>query len=136
MGFPIRYVRRETDAASDRKCFVSIFALSRTLSNPSNRKFRERSGLGYQSRCRRDRGGELIQIDRSVDRRFDKPGPMRTPIVYRVGMLRYPPFRGRRLGTCFSRPGICRRMNAPNMGTVKAVSPWRWLQTIPLSISC
>lgn len=32
---------------------------------------------------------------------------------------------GRRLGSCFSRLGICRFMNSLKSGTVKAVSPWR-----------
>jgi hypothetical protein len=34
-----------------------------------------------------------------------------------------------------SSPGIMRRMNSSNNGTVKAVSPWLGLQTMPLAIS-
>ena len=34
-----------------------------------------------------------------------------------------------------SSPGMIRRMNSSNMGTVKAVSPWLGLQIMPLLIS-
>ena len=42
----------------------------------------------------------------------------------------------RHLGSGFSSLGIRRIINLLNKGAVKAVSPWRWLQTRPLLINC
>jgi hypothetical protein len=44
--------------------------------------------------------------------------------------------RGATLAYAFqSSPGMIRRMNSSNMGTVKAVSPWLGLQIMPLAIN-
>lgn len=40
----------------------------------------------------------------------------------------------RRCGTCGTSSGICRFMKPSKRGTVNAVSPWRWLQTMPFVI--
>ncbi len=42
----------------------------------------------------------------------------------------------RRFGLCFSSEGIWRFMKESNSGTVNEVSPYRWLQIMPLSMSC
>ncbi len=42
----------------------------------------------------------------------------------------------RRFGLCFSSEGIWRFMKESNRGTVNDVSPYRWLQIMPLSMSC
>ena len=39
-------------------------------------------------------------------------------------------------GSCFSSLGIRRIIIFLNKGAVKAVSPWRWLQTMPVLVSC
>jgi hypothetical protein len=42
----------------------------------------------------------------------------------------------RRQGSCFASLGIRRIIIFLNKGAVKAVSPWRWLQTMPVLVSC
>jgi hypothetical protein len=62
-------------------------------------------------------------------------GPPSLPLNER-GHFRYLRLSFRRFGLCFSNTGIWRFMKASNIGTVNAVSPCLWLQTMPLSMSC
>src|SRR4029079_10267968 len=51
------------------------------------------------------------------------------PDSYRIDLTWY------QLASRQASPGMMRRMNSSNSGTVKAVSPWFGLQTMPLSMS-